>query len=303
MKKIIITGATGFIGKRIAEELISRGDEVTIFTRSVKNAKQKISNAYDYVEWNPELNNWYKKLEDKDAVVHLAGENVMAKRWNAEHKRNILSSRVDGTRSLVSAIGQLKDKPKAFISASAIGFYGNSESPVNEDSEPGRDFLAEVVNAWESEAGKVELYRVRRVSIRTGIVLDTNEGALVPMINQFRFFAGGPIGSGEQWFPWIHIDDVVKIFLFAIDNQKVSGALNASSPNPLRMKEFCKTLGRVMHRPSLFKVPAFIIKIIFGEAADVLLNGAQVIPEKTIKAGYNFRFETAEEALKNLLHK
>ena len=303
MKKIIITGATGFIGKRIAEELISRGDEVTIFTRSVKNAKQKISNAYDYVEWNPELNNWYKKLEDKDAVVHLAGENVMAKRWNAEHKRNILSSRVDGTRSLVSAIGQLKDKPKAFISASAIGFYGNSESPVNEDSEPGRDFLAEVVNAWESEAGKVELYRVRRVSIRTGIVLDTNEGALVPMINQFRFFVGGPIGSGEQWFPWIHIDDVVKIFLFAIDNQIVSGALNASSPNPLRMKEFCKTLGRVMHRPSLFKVPAFIIKIIFGEAADVLLNGAQVIPEKTIKAGYNFRFETAEEALKNLLHK
>ncbi len=301
MKKIVITGATGFLGKRIAEELISRGDEVTIFTRSVKNAKQKISNAYDYVGWNPELNNWYQKLEDKDAVVHLAGENVMAKRWNAEHKKNILSSRIEGTRSLVNAIGQLKNKPEVFISASAIGYYGNSESPVNENSAPGKDFLAEVVNAWESEAGKVESCGVRRVSIRTGIVLDTNEGALVPMINQFKFFAGGPIGNGKQWFPWIHIEDVVKIFLFAIDNQKVSGALNASSPNPLRMKEFCKTLGRVMHRPSLFKVPAFIIKILFGEAADVLLNGAQVIPEKTIKAGYNFRFETAEEALKNLL--
>jgi uncharacterized protein (TIGR01777 family) len=121
------------------------------------------------------------------------------------------------------------------------------------------------------------------------------------MINQFRFFAGGPIGSGEQWFPWIHIEDVVKIFLFAIDNDKVKGALNASSPNPLRMKEFCKTLGRVMHRPSLFKVPAFIIKILFGEAADVLLSGAKVIPQRTIEYGYKFRFETAEEALKNLL--
>ncbi len=301
MKRVIITGATGFLGKRIAEELIARGDEVTIFTRSVKNAKQKISNAYDYVEWNPELNNWYQKLEDKDAVVHLAGENVMAKRWNVKHKKNILSSRIEGTRSLVNAIGQLENKPKVFISASAIGFYGNSENPVNENLEPGRDFLAEVVNAWESEASKVESCGVRRVSIRTGIVLDTNEGALVPMINQFRFFVGGPIGSGKQWFPWIHIDDVVKIFLFAIDNQKISGALNAASPNPLRMKEFCKTLGRVMHRPSLFKVPAFIIKILFGEAADVLLNGAQVIPEKTIRAGYKFRFETAEEALKNLL--
>ena len=303
MKKIVLTGATGLIGKRIADKLIRRGDKVTIFTRSVKNAKQKISNAYDYVEWNPELNNWYQKLEDKDAVVHLAGENVMAKRWNAEHKNNILSSRVDGTRSLVNAIGHLKNKPESFISASAIGFYGNSEKPVNEDSAPGKDFLSEVVKAWESEASKVESCRVRRVSIRTGIVLDTNEGALVPMINQFKFFAGGPIGNGKQWFPWIHIDDIVGIFLFAIDNQKVSGALNAASPNPLRMNEFCKTLGRVMHRPSLFKVPAFIIKILFGEAAEVLLNGAQVIPEKTIKAGYNFRFETAEEALKNLVKK
>ncbi|NJD23035.1 MAG: TIGR01777 family protein [Melioribacter sp.] len=303
MKKVIITGATGFIGKRITEELITRGDEVTIFTRSVENAKQKIPNAYDYVEWNPELNDWSHKLEDKDAVVHLAGENVMAKRWNLKHKKNILSSRVEGTRSLVNAIGRLKNKPEVFITASAVGYYGNSEKPVNENSEPGEDFLAEVVNAWEKEAGNVESYGVRRVSIRTGIVLDANEGALVPMINQFKFFVGGPIGKGKQWFPWVHIDDVVGIFLFALNNQNVRGALNASSPNPLRMKEFCKTLGNIMHRPSLFKVPAFTIKILFGEAADVLLNGAQVIPDRTIKAGYKFKFESAEESLRNLLHK
>ena len=303
MKKVVITGATGFLGKRIAEELITRGDEVTIFTRSINNVRQKIPNAYDYVEWNPELSNWYGKLEDKDAVVHLAGENVMAKRWNEEHKRNILSSRVEGTRSLVNAIGQLNNKPEVFISASAIGYYGNSEKPVNEDSEPGKDFLAEVVKAWEKEAGKVESFGVRRVSIRTGIVLDANEGALVPMIKQFKFFVGGPIGSGQQWFPWVHIEDVVKIFLFAVDNKNINGALNASSPNPIRMNEFCKTLGSVMQRPSFFKVPAFVIKVLFGEAAEVLLNGAQVIPEKTIKADYKFKFKTAEEALRDLLQK
>jgi len=303
MKKVIITGATGFLGKRITEELISRGDEVTIFTRSAKNAKQNISDAYDYVEWNTELKNWQQKLEDKDVVIHLAGENVMARRWNVEHKKNILSSRVKGTRSLVNVIEQLKKKPQAFISASAVGYYGNSEKPVNENSAPGKDFLSGVVSAWESEASKVESCGVRRISIRIGIVLDANEGALVPMINQFKFFVGGPIGKGEQWFPWIHIEDVIQIFLFAIDNQNISGALNASSPNPMRMNEFCKTLGRVMHRPSLVKVPAFIIKILFGEAAEVLLNGAQVIPEKTIRAGYKFKFETAEDALKNLLHK
>jgi len=227
----------------------------------------------------------------------------MAKRWNIEHKKNILSSRVERTRSLVNAIGQLKNKPEVFITASAVGYYGNSEKPVNENSEPGKDFLAEVVNAWEKEAGKVESYGVRRVSVRTGIVLDANEGALVPMINQFKFFVGGPIGKGKQWFPWIHIDDVVGIFLFALHNQNVRGALNASSPNPLCMKEFCKILGNIMHRPSLFKVPALIIKILFGEAADVLLNGAQIIPERTIKAGYKFKFESAEESLRNLLHK
>lgn len=302
-RKIVITGATGLIGKRITDKLIRRGDEVTIFTRSIDKAKQIIPDAAEYVEWNLNLDNWQAALEGRYAVIHLAGENVMAKRWNAEHKNNILSSRVDGTRSLVNAIGQLKNKPQVFISASAIGYYGNSEKPVDEDSAPGKDFLADVVKAWEKEASKVESCGVRRVSIRSGIVLDTNEGALVPMINQFRFFVGGPIGSGEQWFPWIHIEDVVKIFLFAIDNQKVSGALNASSPNPLRMNEFCKTLGALMHRPSLFKVPAFILKLIFGEAADVLLTGAQVIPKRTMELGYKFRFEKEEDALIDLLNK
>ena len=303
MKKVLLTGATGLIGKRIADKLIRRGDEVTIFTRSVDKAKQIIPGAAEYVSWNLNRDDWQSSLEGTDAVIHLAGENVMAKRWNKEHKENILNSRVDGTRALVNAIGHAEKKPKVFISASAVGFYGSSEQPVTEESLPGKDFLADVVSAWENETKKVDEYKVRRVNIRTGIVLDKNEGALAQMITPFKYFIGGPLGTGEQWFPWIHIDDTVGIYLFSLDNENINGILNAVSPNPLRMEEFCKTLGALMHRPSLFKVPAFILKLIFGEAADVLLTGAQVIPERTMELGYKFRFEKEEDALIDLLNK
>ena len=302
MKKIVLTGATGLIGKKIADLLIRRGDEVTIFTRSIDKAKKIIPGAADYVEWNPKSDNWHSALEGKYAVVHLAGENVMAKRWDEQHKKNIFDSRVDTTRALVKAIQNTSNKLKVFISASAVGYYGNSEEPVTEKSNAGNDFLAGVVNVWEEETKKVDLLKVRRINIRIGIVLDKNEGALARMITPFKYLIGGPLGSGKQWFPWIHIDDVIGIFLYAIDNENVFGILNAVSPNPVRMSEFCKTLGSVMHRPSLFKVPAFVLKIIFGEAADVLLTGARVIPERTMKLGYKFIFEKREDALMNLLN-
>ncbi len=301
MKKVILTGATGLIGKNIAGKLIQRGDEVTIFTRSVDKAKLVIPNAVEYVAWNYEQDDWKKKLDGKDAVIHLAGENVMAKRWNVEHKKNIYNSRVATTRSLVRAIENVKDKPNVLISASAVGYYGNSEEPVTEESKHGKDFLANVVRDWEKETEEISRHGVRRVNIRTGIVLDKHEGALARMITPYKFFIGGPLGSGRQWFPWIHLEDVAGIFLFALDNENVHGALNAVSPNPLRMNEFCNTLGAAMHRPSLFKVPAFVLKIIFGEAAEVLLSGAKVIPERTMGEGYKFRFENIENALKNLL--
>ncbi len=301
MKKVILTGATGLIGKNIADKLIQRGDEVTIFTRSVDKAKLVIPNAVEYVAWNYEQDDWKKKLDGKDAVIHLAGENVMAKRWNVEHKKNIYNSRVATTRSLVRAIENVKDKPNVLISASAVGYYGNSEEPVTEESKHGKDFLANVVRDWEKETEEISRHGVRRVNIRTGIVLDKHEGALARMITPYKFFIGGPLGSGRQWFPWIHLEDVAGIFLFALDNENVHGALNAVSPNPLRMNEFCNTLGAAMHRPSLFKVPAFVLKIIFGEAAEVLLSGAKVIPERTMGEGYKFRFENIENALKNLL--
>ncbi|MHB8906436.1 MAG: TIGR01777 family oxidoreductase, partial [Melioribacteraceae bacterium] len=272
-------------------------------TRSVDKAKLVIPNAVEYVAWNYEQDDWKKKLDGKDAVIHLAGENVMAKRWNVEHKKNIYNSRVATTRSLVRAIENVKDKPNVLISASAVGYYGNSEEPVTEESKHGKDFLANVVRDWEKETEEISRHGVRRVNIRTGIVLDKHEGALARMITPYKFFIGGPLGFGKQWFPWIHIDDVAGIFLFALDNKDVHGILNAVSPNPLRMNEFCKTLGAVMHRPSLFNVPAFVLKIIFGEGAEVLLSGANVIPERTIEYGYKFNFVDAEKALKNLLEK
>lgn len=303
MKKIILTGATGLIGKKIADKLIQRGDNVTILTRSVENAMRLIPNAADYVKWDYNKDNWHMKLERIDAVIHLAGENVMAKRWNKKHKENILKSRIETTRALVNAIINAENKPKIFISASAVGFYGNSEQPVTENSLPGKDFLSNVVNAWEDESKKVDEYKVRRSNIRTGIVLDENEGALAQMITPFKYFLGGPLGTGKQWFPWIHIEDVVGIFLYALDNDNVEGIINAVSPNPLRMNEFCKSLGKVLNRPSLFRVPEFALRIIFGEAADVLLTGANVIPERTLELGYKYEFEKVEDALKNLLDK
>lgn len=301
MKKIVITGATGFLGKKIASQLIDRKDEVTVFTRSIQNAKEMIPNAYEYVNWNLHSDNWQKYLEGKDAVINLAGENLLAKRWNKKQKEKIISSRVNGTRALVNAIENLKSKPKAFISASAIGYYGNSEEVVNENSNAGNDFLAKVVKAWEDESTRLQEIKVRRVNLRIGIILDKSEGALAKMITPFKFFVGGSFGKGNQWFPWIHIDDVVGIFLFALDNANVNGILNTVSPNPLRMNEFCKTLGSVLKRPAVFNVPAFMLKIILGEASVVLLNGAQVFPKKTIEFGYKFKYPDLKTAIKNII--
>lgn len=301
MKKIVLTGATGLIGKKITDLLIRRGDEVTIFTRSIDRAKQIIPNAADYVEWNLKLDNWQEALEGKYAVIHLAGENVIAKKWNEQHKKNIFNSRVDTTRALVNAIEKAANKPKVFISASAIGYYGNSEQPVTEESKPGDDFLARVVRAWEEETKKIDLFKVRRVNVRIGIVLDKNEGALARMITPFEYFIGGPLGSGKQWFPWIHIDDVTGIFLYAIDNENVEGAVNCVSPNPVTMNQFAKAIGKTLKRPSSLRMPEFLLRLILGESSSVVTGGSKVSSSKIISCGFKFKYSYIEEALNNLL--
>ncbi|MBU1097994.1 MAG: TIGR01777 family oxidoreductase [Bacteroidetes bacterium] len=307
MKKIVITGATGFIGKNISTELINRGDEVVVFSRSPERAKSIVPGAHAYVNWdyNSENNDgWIKYLEGADSVIHLAGESVMAKRWNEEHKKSVLESRVLGTRSLVEAVSKLKYKPNSFISASAIGYYGTSETEIfNEKSDSGNDFLARVTRKWEEEVVVNKYFGVREVRVRIGIVLDKKEGALAKMITPYKFFVGGPIGSGKQWFSWIHIKDVVGIFLHVLDNTKVSGPVNAVSPAQINMNQFSKILGRVLHRPALFKVPSVVIKLIVGEAEYLVTEGAKVLPKVALESGYNFVYTDLGNALSNIFKK
>jgi uncharacterized protein (TIGR01777 family) len=303
MKKIIITGATGSIGKKLVQELTARGDEVIIFTRNPETAKKKIVNANKYVKWDyhkPE--EWKGHLNGVESVVHLAGANLGDKRWNDEYKKVAYESRILSTRNLVEAIKSVEQKPKAFICSSAVGIYGNRYDEIlDENSSLGDDFMAKICKDWEKEAEKVEQFGVRRVSIRTGLVMQKDEGVLEKMLLPFKLFIGGPLGSGRQWFPWIHIDDIVGIYMQAIDNEKVSGAINGASPGIVTMKEFSKTLGRMLKRPSFFPVPKFAMKVVAGEVANYAVMSQRTSVEKIINAGYKFKFENLEEALRDLL--
>jgi uncharacterized protein (TIGR01777 family) len=300
-KKIIITGATGLIGRKMISRLIEIGDEVTVFTRSIDKAQKVIPGTVHFINWDFKSDVWKQHLKGKDAVINLAGENLMHKRWNEEHKKNIRASRILSTRALVNAIEELSDKPKVFITASAVGFYGNSEVEVDETSPAGKGFLAEVVRDWEKESEPLEEIGVRRAVIRIGIVLDKNEGALAKMVLPFKLFLGGPLGSGTQWMPWIHIDDLVNLFLFVIYNENVEGVINGVSPKPVRMREFAKAIGLVLKRPAIFSVPSVILNLILGEASNTVLEGARVMPVRILNYGYKFQFDEIYLALRNLL--
>ena len=302
-KRIVITGATGLIGRKLSLALIQRGDDVIVFSRNVEKAKSIIPKASEYVEWDykrPEL--WKSKIENVNAVIHLAGINLFDKRWNNTFKKMILESREVSTKVLVEAIGKSQDRPSVFISASGVGYYGDcGDKILNEDSPSGNDFLADVCNTWESEAVKAETYGVRSVRVRTGLVLSTEDGALKQMLPSFRFFVGGHLGNGKQWASWLHIDDIVGIYIHAIDCKELTGAINATSPKPVRMNEFAKTIGKVLKRPSLFPVPRFVLRIVVGEAADVVIASQRISAKKILSSGYKFKFEKLENAFKDLL--
>jgi uncharacterized protein (TIGR01777 family) len=303
IKKIIITGATGLIGKDIFSELMKRGDEVTIFTRNTNRAKIEIPHAAQYVEWNyNKPGEWKEHLNLKDAVIHLAGASLYDKRWTKHYKKIIIESRETSTANLVNAIKEADEKPKVFICSSAVGYYGDSGDKVlTENSQKGNSFTAKVCEKWERAAAEVEKYGVRRISIRTGIVLNRGEGTLKKMVTPFKFFVGGTLGSGKQWFPWVHINDLVKIFLFVLDNNEIQGALNAVSPNPVRMKELTDEIGRILHRPSFFKVPSFALRIALGELADEVTASLRVKPQKLNDQNFKFQFENISLCLKDLL--
>ncbi len=304
-KRIIVTGATGLIGKKLTTALIQRGDEIIIFGRNINKAKSNFPEANDFVEWDyhkPEL--WKSQLEKSDAVVHLAGTNLFSKRWSASFKREVIESRKISTHYLAEVIKSCINKPEVFISASGIGYYGDcGDSVLSEMSPAGSDFLANVCEVWESESAKVEILGVRNVRVRTGLVLSTEDGALKQMLPSFKFFIGGPLGNGNQWASWLHIDDIVGIYVHAIDNKKLKGAVNAAAPNPVRMKVFAHTLGKVLKRPSLFPVPKFMLKIVVGEAAEVVTASQRIDVKKLLGSGYQFKFKELESALRDLLKK
>lgn len=301
-KTYAVTGATGLVGKRLCKRLIERGDQVLVLSRNPQEAKKKIPQAAGFLFFSPHQALEAQALDGIAGVIHLAGAPLFGKRWDDTYKREILESRVQGTERIVTALGQLQQKPEVLVCASAVGYYGaRDDTPLTEEASPGSDFLSQVCLDWEAAAAKVSEFGVRRVSTRLGIVMDPKEGALAQMLPPFQAFGGGPLGTGSQWFSWVHVEDVVGIILWALDNPQVEGTINATAPNPLRMADFCRTLGEVIRRPSWLPVPKFALELLLGEAAQVLVEGQKVIPQKATQGGYTFLYPTAERALKNLL--
>jgi uncharacterized protein (TIGR01777 family) len=236
-----------------------------------------------------------------DVIVHLAGEPV-AQRWTVEVKERIYTSRVEGTRQLVSAIGELRHKPAVLVTASAVGYYGNrGDEVLTENSSPGADFLAKLCVDWEHEATRAREFGLRVVRIRIGIVLGRDGGALKQMLTPFRLGIGGRLGSGRQWMPWIHIDDLLRLFMFAASNSSIKGALNGSSPEPVTNAEFTRSLAHALHRPAIFPVPKFALKIAFGELANYMFASLRVVPEATKQSGFEFTYPELGRALNSLL--
>ena len=300
--KIAIAGATGFVGSRLVEQLQSQGHQIVILTRSPQQASNRFPQA-EIVGYNPlKSGEWQAAISGCDAVINLAGEPIAEKRWTLDHKRVILESRKLGTEKIVEAIAQATVKPPVLINASAIGYYGTSEtSKFDETSPAGTDFLAQVCTAWEAAAQAATVSGTRVVILRLGIVLGENGGVLGKMLAPFSAFVGGPIGSGKQWFSWIHRDDVVKLIIAAITDPQIQGVYNATAPNPVTMETFAQTLGTVMSRPSWLPVPNFALEALLGEGAIVVLQGQQVIPTQTLAQGFEFQYPTLQPALAAIL--
>ena len=296
--KIIVTGSTGLIGSSLVPVLIAAGHTVTRFVRASSATEVVGTRA---IAWNPSANQIEKsEIETHDAVIHLAGESVAEGRWTEDKKRRILESRVGSTKLLARAISEATTRPRIYIGASATGFYGSerADEVLTEKSSKGADFLSNVVEQWEAAAQPITAAGVRSVFLRFGIVLSRDGGALAKLLTPFKLGAGGKLGSGAQYMSWIAIDDAIAAILYALDDENLTGAVNVVAPHPVTNGEFTETLARVLHRPAVMSVPAFALRLAFGEMADAaLLKGQRVIPEKLEKSGFNFKYPTLEAAL------
>lgn len=296
--KILISGASGLVGTHLIPTLKAKGHEIYKLVR-------KTPKNPDEIQWDAETGfseAEQAKLENFDAVIHLAGDNVASENWSDAKKRKIMDSRVVGTRVLVDALKTLQNPPQHFVSASATGYYGNrTDELLNEESAAGKGFLPEVCVNWETEIKKAEAF-ARTVFLRIGVVLAKDGGALEKMLTPFKFGVGGTVGSGKQWLSWIALDDLIKIFHFVLENENLRGAVNAVAPNAATNAEFTKTLGKVLNRPTILPVPEFAIKLLFGEMGEtLLLEGARVYPQKLMDATFDFDYPNLEAALKKAI--
>jgi uncharacterized protein (TIGR01777 family) len=299
MKRIVITGATGRIGTHLVGALKARGDEVCVLTRNPERAAERLE--VEAIEWNPKSDGApAEALAGRDAVVHLAGEDV-GQRWSDDVKAEILASREKGTRNLITGIFAAEPRPPVLVGASAAGYYGpHGDEVVDETSPPGSDWLSEVCVRWEQQTDAAML-GARVVKVRTGIVLDAGGGALAKMLAPFKAGVGGPIGSGRQYMPWIHLDDLVGLYLAAIDSKDFSGPINASAPEPVTNKEFAKALGKALHRPAVAPVPGFVVKGLYGQMSQIVLTGVRMVPGRAAELGYEFQHPDLDEALRDTL--
>ncbi len=295
--KIAIAGGTGFIGKQLTQYLLDKGHDIYILTRSKKTSAEK---NLHFVQWMTETTNPAQSLEGVDVIINLAGKSIND-RWTEEAKKQINDSRVQSTRAIYSIISSLSEKPKVFINASAIGLYGTSltKTFTEQSNETGSDFLAKTVETWEKEASRIQELNVRTVFTRFGIVLG-DEGALSKMVLPYKLFAGGNLGSGQQWVSWIHVMDLVRLIEHIIFST-VSGPVNAVSPNPVTMNEFGKTIGNVLNRPHWLPAPAFALKMVLGEMSLLILEGQKVLPEKALEDGFTFTYPHVDKALQDIL--
>ncbi len=302
--KIIVAAGTGFIGKALVNRLHHEEHSVIVLTRNPAKIEPHTKNVITEIWDSATLSDWARHFDGADAIVNLTGELIAGKRWSKQQKEIILKSRVQSTNILVEAIRQTSRKPSVLINISGVGFYGNVPSgDVPETFPNGNDFLAHVCNEWEKAALKAHALGVRVVIPRLGVVIGKNGGALPRLMLPFKLFSGGYLGSGKQWFPWIHLDDVVKAIVFAIKNPSLSGPVNVVAPEAVTLKTFCEVLGKIMHRPSWTFVPSFVLRLALGEMADMLLTGQRAIPKKLLNAGFTFRYPTLEHALNSIYNK
>jgi uncharacterized protein (TIGR01777 family) len=302
MKRVLVTGGTGFVGGRVIRALLERGDSVTVVTRSPERARGRLPNEVRLVSWDGTGDGGLEAAMAVDGVLHFAGEQVVGRRWSEALKREIADSRVKTTERLVAAMERAPSRPRVLVSASGVGWYGpRGDEPLDESGPLGSDFLASVTRDWEGAAERAESFGVRVVRVRLGIVFGKGGGALPEMVKPFKLFVGGPIASGKQVYSWLHLEDACAIFLRCLDDDSIRGPVNAASPNAVTSEELARALGRVLHRPSGFRVPEAALRIRFGEGADALVTGQRAVPSVLLAKGFSFRYPRVEDALAEAL--